>query len=330
MNLQTITAVTRSFNVSTRTLRYYEQIGLLTSVRRDGYAYRTYDEESLRRLEQILLLRKLRIPLKDIQAILQSEDARAAISVFQDKVKALTQEITALSTIRAVLDELLEALKGSAEAAIGLQLLADKSVLQIIESLPSAKFSLKEETGMSDLNAAGDQLSQLKDVRIVYLPPATVASIHCVGGSPEADTGTELRRFMIRTDLARLKPDLRHYGFNHPNGEKPDGSDHGYERWVTIPADLELPEPFVKKEFTGGLYAAHMIPMGNFEEWGWLYKWVKSHGEYELNPGDPACMGGLLEEHLNYLNRYLLSNEELDQCMQLDLLVPVKPKVNAS
>lgn len=327
MSLQTISAVTKSFNVSTRTLRYYEQIGLLSSRKKDGYAYRTYDEGSLARLEQILLLRKLRIPLKEIQNILQSEDNRVAVAVFQDKVKALTHEITALSTIRTVLAELLSSLKGTAELRIGPQLLTDASILQIIESIPFTTISSKEEMNMSDLITADDRLSKLKDVRIVYLPPATVASIHSVGGSPEADTGTELRRFMIQTGLDKLKPDLRHYGFNHPNGERPDGSDHGYERWVTIPADLEVPEPFVKKEFPGGLYAAHMIPMGNFEEWGWLYEWAQNHSEYDLNLGDPACMNGLLEEHLNYINRYLLSNEELDTCMQLDLLVPIKPKV---
>lgn len=327
MNLQTISAVTKSFNISTRTLRYYEQIGLLNSVKKDGYAYRTYDEGSLARLEQILLLRKLRIPLKEIQSILHSEDNRVAVAVFQNKVRALTHEITALSTIRTILDELLGSLKETSEAGIGPQLLTDASILQIIESPPFTNISLKEEMSMSDLITADDRLSKLKDVRIVYLPPATVAAIHCVGGSPEADTGTALRRFMMESGLAEVKPDLRHYGFNHPNGEQPDGSDHGYERWVTIPGDLEVPEPFVKKEFPGGLYAAHMIPMGNFEEWGWLYEWAERHSEYDLNLGEPACMNGLLEEHLNYINRYLLSNEELDTCMQLDLLVPVKPKV---
>lgn len=69
-----------------------------------------------------------------------------------------------------------------------------------------------------------------------------------------------------------------------------------------------------------------MIPMGNFEEWEWLCEWAKNSNEYEPNWGDPECMNGLLEEHLNYINNYHLSNEELDKCMQLDLLIPIKQK----
>lgn len=56
MELQTITQVSKSFNISTRTLRYYEQIGLLASVKKDEYAYRTYDETAVHRLQQIIVL----------------------------------------------------------------------------------------------------------------------------------------------------------------------------------------------------------------------------------------------------------------------------------
>ena len=44
MKLTTISEISREMNISTRTLRYYEQIGLIESVKRDDYAYRTYDE----------------------------------------------------------------------------------------------------------------------------------------------------------------------------------------------------------------------------------------------------------------------------------------------
>jgi hypothetical protein len=134
---------------------------------------------------------------------------------------------------------------------------------------------------------------------------------------------------MVKTKLAEIKPDLRHLGFNHPNGGRADGSDHGYERWVSIPDNMEIHEPFVKKQFPGGLYAAHMIPMGNFEEWGWLADWVKNSTEYEPDWGDPDCMGGSLEEHLNYINQYSLSSEDMDRSLQLDLLLPVKQRAEA-
>lgn len=295
MELLTISEVTKSYQISTRTLRYYEQIGLLQSLKKEGYAYRTYDECSLKRLEQILILRKLRIPLKEIRRVLQSEETQVALNIFQGRIDELSNEILALSAIKMVLNQF---------------------VIQ-----------LKEDTSLNELKIADNQLSQLKDVRIVYVAPASVASIHYVGGSPEYDTGNELREFMIQTNLKEMKPDLRHFGFNHPNGVSPDGTDHGYERWVTIPDDMEVQEPFVKKKFPGGLYAAHMIPMGNFEEWGWLMDWVTNNNDYEPEWGDPDCMNGSIEEHLNYINQYHLSNEDIDKCVQLDLLLPIKPKV---
>lgn len=41
MEIQTISQVSKSFNISTRTLRYYEQIGLIKSEKINDYAYRT-------------------------------------------------------------------------------------------------------------------------------------------------------------------------------------------------------------------------------------------------------------------------------------------------
>ena len=86
MELVTITEVTKRYHISTRTLRYYEQLGLLVSSKKEGYAYRTYDADALKRLEKILVLRKFRIPLKDIQRVLQSEGGEAAQIAFQAKL----------------------------------------------------------------------------------------------------------------------------------------------------------------------------------------------------------------------------------------------------
>lgn len=54
---------------------------------------------------------------------------------------------------------------------------------------------------------------------------------------------------------------------------------------------------------------------------GLAFRWVKKSGEYEHNLGDPDC----LEEHLNFINQYHLSHEEIDKYAQLDLLLPIKP-----
>jgi hypothetical protein len=165
-----------------------------------------------------------------------------------------------------------------------------------------------------------------RDVRIIYVATMTIASIHKIGRTPESETLNLLQQFIREKNLPVLKPDFRHFGFNHPNGQKPDGSDHGYERWVSIPEDMTVEQPFTKKKYSGGLYAAWMIPMGLFEEWGSIWNWVEGSEKYEMLKGDPECMDGLLEEHLNYINLYTKSVEELDKIMQLDLLVPIKER----
>ena len=58
MKLTTISEISRKMNISTRTPRYYEQIGLIESVKKEDYAYRTYDQTTVMRLQQIVVLRK--------------------------------------------------------------------------------------------------------------------------------------------------------------------------------------------------------------------------------------------------------------------------------
>lgn len=65
-----IREISSKYDISARTLHYYEDMGLLTSIRSSDYSYRMYDEKAVRRLEQILILRKLNISIKDIQRIL--------------------------------------------------------------------------------------------------------------------------------------------------------------------------------------------------------------------------------------------------------------------
>jgi len=53
--------------ISVRTLRYYDQIGLLKPDRVTESGYRIYSEENLETLQQILFFRELGFPLKKNQ-----------------------------------------------------------------------------------------------------------------------------------------------------------------------------------------------------------------------------------------------------------------------
>jgi DNA-binding transcriptional MerR regulator len=60
--------------VTTRTLRYYDQMGILTPAELGSNGYRYYDHDNLLRLQQVLFYRELDIPLKEILYILNRPD----------------------------------------------------------------------------------------------------------------------------------------------------------------------------------------------------------------------------------------------------------------
>lgn len=326
MELMTVSQVSRSLGISTRMLRYYEQAGLVESLRQEGYAYRIYDKKAVLRLKQILMLRRLRIPVRQIKAILQKEDAVAAIEIFRENIRNLNEEMTALSVVKEILNHFVEELSRTAELPLEKILLKDDVLADSIESLGLISINFKEDQTMEKLKKAEAGLSRIGDVRIIYLPPSAVAAAHYVGNEPEIHVNEMLDRFVRETGLHRRKPDLRHYGFNHPNPTDATGF-HGYESWVTIPEDMEVPAPLVKKLFVGGIYAAHMISFGSFNEWDLLLNWVNSNEKYEFagDMADQEHMCGLLEEHLNYISHVELANTEPEE-FQLDLLVPVRER----
>ena len=323
MKLMTISEVTKAFNVTTRMLRYYDEIGLLPSTRKEEYAYRAYDESAVRRLQQIITLRKLRIPLKKIALIFDDAAQMEVVEVFQESMSELDDEITALQTIRDILRLFVVRLNSLSHTHIKPDMLDDAEMMSVIQTLSLSKINFKEECSMDDLNKANAILSTLKNVRIIHLPPCTVAASHYFGENPEDNAGKLLSEFIRRIELQKIKPDLRMYGFNNPC---PVGNEtYGYEFWVTIPDDLDVPAQLQKKHFEGGLYAAHCIKMGDFHEWELLNQWVMNNREYEYDAREPLGMNGWLEEHLNAYS-YFAGDEMAAKFVQLDLLIPIKAK----
>ncbi|OAV62894.1 MerR family transcriptional regulator [Enteractinococcus helveticum] len=65
--------VVESTGITSRTLRYYDQIGLLVPIRTGTGGLRYYDQAGLIRLQRILLLRDFGMPLADIADVLEGE-----------------------------------------------------------------------------------------------------------------------------------------------------------------------------------------------------------------------------------------------------------------
>lgn len=330
MELQTISQTSKAFNLSTRALRYYEEIGLIHSEKKEDYAYRVYSEDTIKRIQQIVILRKLRIPLKQIAEILQSDDAAVIIDTFQKNLNEIDEEITALSTIRDIISGFITRLNESTNSNIKLNLLDDTDLLEAVDSITVRQMPIKEEKTAEDLQTASEKLNKLtdRDVRIIYLPPMTVASIHIIGqdensNHAEYTSAVILDEFIKNTNLKTIYPAARKFGFNNPDGIPDKDATHGYERWISIPNNIDVPAPLIKKHLDGGLYAVHTIAMGDWEEWGWLHEWVANSEVFDFRWGTVEGVCGWLEEHLNYWD---WDNKYEGKVNQLDLLIPIKIK----
>ena len=72
--MKTVKEVSMITGVSIRTLRYYDEIGLLKPTELTETGYRLYDNKALEKLQEILFFRELEIPLMDIKKIMDTPD----------------------------------------------------------------------------------------------------------------------------------------------------------------------------------------------------------------------------------------------------------------
>jgi MerR family transcriptional regulator, repressor of the yfmOP operon len=121
----TIEQVAQHVGMTKRTLRYYEEVGLLPPADRTGGNYRRYCEEDIRLLQQIKELRDLLgFSLSDIRKLLDAESERGQIKLayrqetddsaklaqlaradelIRGQIQLIEQKITALEQMRSSL-----------------------------------------------------------------------------------------------------------------------------------------------------------------------------------------------------------------------------------
>ena len=87
--------VAKQRNVSVRTLRYYDQINLLTPSFRDDNGKRYYSEDDLFQLEKIVILKSLSLPLENIRDIL---DKLSYKQILISHYNYLQEELSILQT----------------------------------------------------------------------------------------------------------------------------------------------------------------------------------------------------------------------------------------
>lgn len=98
--MKTVKEISHISGISVRTLHYYDEIDLLSPsfVGENGYRY--YDDESLIKLQEILLFKELEFPLKKIKEIMDSPN--------YDRNQALLDQIRWLELKKQRLEEVIE------------------------------------------------------------------------------------------------------------------------------------------------------------------------------------------------------------------------------
>lgn len=88
----TVQKLSEIANVSTRTLRYYDEIGILKPARINSSGYRIYGREQIDRLQQILFYRELGVSLDKIKVILESPSFNRVEALKEHRLKLLEKQ----------------------------------------------------------------------------------------------------------------------------------------------------------------------------------------------------------------------------------------------
>lgn len=300
------------YDISARTLRYYEDMGLITSARSNDYAYRLYDEVAVKRLEQILILRKLNISIKDIQRIFNTSGSEAVLEVLSKKVDDIDGEV-------ALLHELKEIVLGFIHQIEQADFGNDSDVKKLYEKAKEIEGQLVNVSysgNPSNRNRLFDVAEKMKrapEVRIIQINPFkafssgldTIDNVMGTFQQWQEEHNHLVKKLMYGApDFLWFEEDMRAVWI------------WAVEDWVTE-ADVE---PYEIIEFKGGLYAAAMSVDGDDDINGRVYegikKWLETSGfELDEGPGHRT------------LCHMVNPSDEIKAALgyhQLDIYVPIK------
>jgi DNA-binding transcriptional MerR regulator len=106
----TVGELSRLTGLTVRALHYYDEIGLVRPSQRSAAGYRLYDEADALRLQEVMVLRELGVPLDEIGPALAASGDRAALlrrhrAALAEKRGRLDAMLTAVDAALAVLEK---------------------------------------------------------------------------------------------------------------------------------------------------------------------------------------------------------------------------------
>lgn len=310
MGLIRINEIVDSYGVSSRTLRYYEEMGLLWSSHPDNKSQRYYDINALERLKQIIVLRKLQIPIKDIVTIFKSENTSVLIQAFVDKLESLDTEISALSELRRLVDDFLHKMLMS-----GIKKISAITLLYEETEKRLASAEKSEPVTFEMLSEISREALKLHDVRIIRLPPMRILTSRLKTGQAENLDGDKMQNMFAEYGFIPC-PGLRNCFYRKENGDE----------WIMlmkIPKDFENTTAYADETLPGGLFAIASSFVEVLDDTFILLRdWINKNENYELDIGNDGKLkrNEMIEEILPWdiagkLKRY-----------QQDVFIPIRIK----
>ena len=105
--MRTVKEISDITGISMRTLRYYDEIGLLKPSRKSEAGYRLYDDKALEQLQQILFFREFDVPLKEIMTVMENPSLNRS-HILQMQRKMLTAKIQRMEQLVNNIDRILK------------------------------------------------------------------------------------------------------------------------------------------------------------------------------------------------------------------------------
>lgn len=119
--LFTIGEVAELFQLNIRTLRYYDEIGLLKPEEiNEQTGYRYYSTKQFERLNSIKYLRTLNMPLEKIRQFFENKDARTMKQILEEQLAETKKQLDALLNMERKLQRRLEQLNYAMSAPLAI------------------------------------------------------------------------------------------------------------------------------------------------------------------------------------------------------------------
>ena len=163
-----IKEVSDKYGITAKTLRYYEEKGLIESRRTNEYAYRMYDEPSITRLEQILILRRMNISIKDIQRIFSESESKAVLDILSRKVEDIDEEVALLHELKEIVLKFIRQIKQADFSKDSDVKMLYEQAKNIEKKIMNAENGSDENTvDLNRLTSVTDKLNEAAEARII-------------------------------------------------------------------------------------------------------------------------------------------------------------------